>query len=94
MRVHQASAGWKKNIQNYGKWAGAVKKYPELLEGIVERAGGALRHFGYVDGDGGKGGGPGPGLGAWDYTAAGGVDCTAALGEPCPAAAAHQQKCM
>jgi hypothetical protein len=61
--AEQKSEGWKKNVQNYGKWRGAVAKYGgvslgkddnkdtsdgTLYGGIMARARTALEHFHYV----------------------------------------------
>jgi hypothetical protein len=53
----QASTGWSKNIQNYGKWKGAINKFGglqsesdrnSLYGGIMQRAKSSLQHFGYL----------------------------------------------
>ena len=95
--AEQNSKGWAKNVQNYGKWRGAVKAHggeasagdpSSLYGGILARAGPALAHFGYT-------GAAAAAAAAWNYSAVGAVDCAAALAEPCPAPLnVHKQKCM
>lgn len=87
---HQ-SVGWSKNIQNYGKWRGAIDKYggmtsdsSSLYGGIMHRARRGLEYFGYLSGH------------DWTYDFGGDVSrnvCSDISVDSCPNRA-HIQKCL
>lgn len=84
--MEHKSSGWSKNIQNYGKWKGAIQKYGgkdgPLYAGILSRSVSALERFGYLEGGT-----------DWTYeTSVDGTSCSAL--SACPNIKPHQQKCL